>query len=100
MNSGAYHEPVMTKETLHYLSPGPGKVLIDCNLGNGGHTMDILKQLRGEGLLVGIDADPLAVEISARRIAESRIDPAVVKLIVGNHADLAHLLGPAHVPPA
>jgi len=100
MNSGAYHEPVLVKEVIHYLSPAPGKVIIDCNLGNGGHALDILKQLRGEGILVGIDVDPLAVEISARRIAESRIDPAVVKFIVGNHADLAHLLGPAHVPPA
>ncbi len=100
MNVEAHHEPVLRKEVLQYLAPSPGKVILDCTLGHGGHAIDILRQLRGEGLLIGIDKDPLAVEIADRRIAAARIAPSLVRLAVGNHADLAHLPALAHTPPS
>ncbi len=95
----AHHEPVLLKEVLHYLSPKPGMTIYDLNLGYGGHAYDILKQLRGEGLLVGFDIDPTAVEMACRRMQDARIVPTEYKFSVGNHADLAHLLAPTQIPP-
>lgn len=99
MNPGPYHEPALVKEVIKYLSPSPGKVIVDCNLGHGGHSLAILKQLGGEGLLVGIDSDPHSLEIAGRRITASRTAPSLVRLIVGNHANLTLILKHAQAPP-
>lgn len=99
MEPGAYHEPVLRKEVIEHLSPKPGDVIVDCNLGHGGHTLDILKRLRGEGLLVGIDLHPPAVETARRRILANPTPPTPYKLIVGNHADLSHILAYEKIPP-
>jgi 16S rRNA (cytosine1402-N4)-methyltransferase len=74
--------------------------IVDCNLGHAGHGLDILRQLRGEGLYIGIDIDPLAVETAERRLQAARIAPTLYKLIVGNHANLSYLLKLAQVPPS
>lgn len=99
MNPGAFHEPVLVKEVIEHLSPKPGDVIVDCNLGHGGHALEILKHLRGEGLLVGIDLQAPAVETARRRILAVHSNPSCYKLIVGNHADLPQLLLQAQVPP-
>lgn len=52
----AKHEPVMLKEVLDYLSPGPGQNFIDCTFGSGGHAAAILNKIGPNGQLLGIDA--------------------------------------------
>jgi 16S rRNA (cytosine1402-N4)-methyltransferase len=49
-----YHIPVMLVEVINLLDIKPGKWYIDCNLGGGGHTKEILN--RG-GKVLGIDLD-------------------------------------------
>lgn len=99
MNERAYHEPVLVEEVIHYLAPVPGKVYVDCTVGNAGHTLRILKQIGDEGLVVGFDANALSIETASRRIAQSREKPTHAKLVQGNFADLAQLLKHAQVPP-
>src|SRR2546429_5220151 len=53
-----YHVPVMLAETLENLNLKLGGRYIDCNLGGGGHTKEILR--RG-GKVLGIDVDPEAI---------------------------------------
>ena len=59
------HEPVMVAEVLSFLA-GRGSVL-DLTLGAGGHAEALLEA--GVGRVVGVDRDPDAIELAARRLA-------------------------------
>ncbi|MDO8498809.1 MAG: 16S rRNA (cytosine(1402)-N(4))-methyltransferase RsmH [bacterium] len=59
-----YHIPVMLKEVFEYLNVRKGSWYIDCTLGGGGHTEEILK--RG-GNVLGIDQDPEAISKVAKK---------------------------------
>lgn len=51
------HNPVMVKEVSELLNLTPGKVIVDCTVGGGGHTREILKRILPGGFLIGIDKD-------------------------------------------
>ncbi len=52
------HEPVLLNEVIDALQLKPGSNVIDCTLGDGGHTEEILKATAPDGRVLGIDADP------------------------------------------
>ncbi|MBI3485806.1 16S rRNA (cytosine(1402)-N(4))-methyltransferase RsmH [Candidatus Daviesbacteria bacterium] len=58
-----YHQPVLLSEVISFLNIQPNHWYIDCNLGGGGHTGEILK--RG-GRVLGIDLDPDAISEVAK----------------------------------
>ncbi len=58
-----YHIPVMVKEIVKFLNIKPDNWYVDCSLGGGGHTKEILK--RG-GKVLGIDLD----KDSIRKVAD------------------------------
>ena len=60
----AYHIPVLIKETKELLDVKKDSWYIDCNLGGGGHTAEILEK---GGKVLGIDLDSEAIEESANR---------------------------------
>ncbi len=62
-----YHIPVLLAEVLEYLKVEKDNKYIDCTLGDGGHTLEILK--RG-GKILGIDADEGSLTRSQERINE------------------------------
>jgi len=66
----ATHTPVLLEEAMKALAVQPGGRYIDCTLGNGGHAAAILKQSSPGGQLLGIDADPSAIENARQRLAE------------------------------
>jgi 16S rRNA (cytosine1402-N4)-methyltransferase len=51
------------------LSPHPGSFQIDATVGGGGHAVRILEAANPGGRLLGIDADPRAIERSMERLA-------------------------------
>jgi 16S rRNA (cytosine1402-N4)-methyltransferase len=63
------HLPVMLTEVILALSPHPGSFQIDATVGGGGHASRILEAANPDGRLLGIDADPRAIERSRRRLA-------------------------------
>ncbi len=63
-----FHIPVLLNETIELLNVQKNKIYIDCTLGHGGHTLEILK--RG-GIVYGIDQDPKNLEIATNRIKEA-----------------------------
>ncbi len=65
----ADHVPVMTREVLEALAPGPGTVMLDCTLGGAGHARQLLDRSAPDGILVGIDQDAATLEIARERLA-------------------------------
>jgi len=60
------HEPVLAREVLEIMRPEPGKLLVDCTLGGGGHALLFLE--RG-ARVIGIDKDPRALAAANARLA-------------------------------
>lgn len=55
------HEPVLLNEVLDALDLKPGKNIIDCTLGDAGHSERILEKTAPTGILLGLDMDPEAI---------------------------------------
>src|SRR5690242_9406222 len=43
------HRPIMVTEILQVLGPRPGETAVDCTLGYGGHTRELLKAVQPGG---------------------------------------------------
>jgi 16S rRNA (cytosine1402-N4)-methyltransferase len=59
----------MVREVIEALAVEPGGRYVDCTLGGGGHAEAILQAASPGGLLLGIDADPLALELAGERLS-------------------------------
>jgi len=64
------HKPVLLNEVVEALHPQPGERYVDCTLGTGGHAAAILTKILPGGQLLGIDADPKAIEIAKDRLVD------------------------------
>src|SRR6476659_8093922 len=83
--SGTQHDTVMLAETLAVLRMQPRGRYLDCTLGGGGHAESILEASQPGGSLLGIDADPEALERTQKRLA--RFGSAFMP-VEGNFSDL------------
>jgi 16S rRNA (cytosine1402-N4)-methyltransferase len=52
------HKPVLLKEVIEYLNVEKNKNYVDCTIGEGGHTIEILKRNGPKGKVLGIEIDP------------------------------------------
>ena len=68
VNAEPEHLPVMLEETLRCLAPRPGETMLDGTLGLGGHAAEILSRLSPGGELIGLDRDPEALTLAAKRL--------------------------------
>ncbi|MFL0195514.1 16S rRNA (cytosine(1402)-N(4))-methyltransferase RsmH [Clostridium sp. WILCCON 0269] len=64
------HVPVLLKETIDSLEIKQNGIYVDCTLGGGGHSYEILKRLSEKGRLIGIDRDISAINSASRRLKE------------------------------
>ncbi|MDD5221448.1 MAG: 16S rRNA (cytosine(1402)-N(4))-methyltransferase RsmH [Candidatus Pacebacteria bacterium] len=76
------HTPVLQKKILEGLSPKPNENFIDATFGFGGHATDILKRIRPNGKLIGIEIDP--AEIKTFKEDNSFNQEALDRLILVN----------------
>ena len=86
--STTQHIPVMLAEVLEALGVRPGGRYVDCTLGGAGHAEAILERSQPGGTLVGIDADPAAIERGEARLA--RFDGAF-RLVQGNFRQIGEI---------
>lgn len=70
MKALSRHKAVLTKEVIEYLKPEAGQVIVDCTVNGGHHAKEILKMLRPNGMLVGIDADQDALKRARTALEE------------------------------
>lgn len=69
MKHQASHVPVLYAEVIAGLRVTAGGCYIDCTVGAGGHAEGILQASAPNGQLLGLDADPRALEISKSTLA-------------------------------
>lgn len=81
------HIPVLLDEVLEALEPEPGKTFVDGTLGGCGHARVLAQKVGEEGLLIGIDRDPEAIER-----AEQALSGLSVKLVAANFSDIPEIL--------
>jgi 16S rRNA (cytosine1402-N4)-methyltransferase len=62
------HTTVLLLETVNSLPLETGKIFVDCTLGGGGHSLEILKS--SEARLIAIDKDEYAIDYSKERLKE------------------------------
>jgi len=82
-----HHLPVLLNECIEQLNIRPGCDYLDCTLGGGGHSSEILKTLEG-GSHTGIDRDPNAIAAATSRINDNRFTA-----LRGNFHDARELTG-------
>src|SRR3989338_6418322 len=68
MYSMAIHIPVMQKEVLEFLNLKPGNCVVDCTVGTGGHSQEILRKIGPKGYVVGIDRDADSLAVAKERL--------------------------------
>jgi 16S rRNA (cytosine1402-N4)-methyltransferase len=81
------HRPVLYQEVLSALRPRAGGRYIDGTLGAGGHAAGLLAGSSPDGMLLGLDRDPQALEIARLALAEYG-DRAHIRHAA--YADLGH----------
>jgi 16S rRNA (cytosine1402-N4)-methyltransferase len=85
MEAPSRHEPVMLRESIAALDVHPGGRYVDCTVGGGGHAEAILEAASPGGSLIGLDADPNALEIAGAKL--NRFGPAV-ELVQSNFSEI------------
>ncbi|OGE34494.1 16S rRNA (cytosine(1402)-N(4))-methyltransferase [Candidatus Daviesbacteria bacterium RIFCSPLOWO2_02_FULL_40_8] len=85
----SYHRTVFPREVLDYLDIKERSWYLDVTLGDGGHSIEILKS---GGLVVGIDVDPEAIKRAEKRFQSAGIDNSKYKLIQGNFREIDGLI--------
>jgi 16S rRNA (cytosine1402-N4)-methyltransferase len=81
------HVPVLAPEVMTWLRPNAGQTMVDGTLGGGGHTRLLAEAVGESGLVIGLDRDPVAVELAA-----SRLNAPNVRAVEANYSDLPELL--------
>ena len=61
------HESVLLKECIEYLNIKNDSIMVDCTLGYGGHSSEILKRIN-KGYLFAFDQDADAINYSKKRL--------------------------------
>ena len=63
------HRSVLLNETIDGLNIKEDGIYVDCTLGGGGHSNEILKKLSKDGRLIGIDQDTEALKAAKERLS-------------------------------
>ena len=64
------HISVLLNESIEYLNLKEDSVIVDCTLGYGGHSSNVLKEIK-KGFLFAFDQDEEAIKFSDKRLSKS-----------------------------
>ncbi len=71
------HRSICVNEILEFLQINPGQTGMDATLGYGGHTLEMLKHLNGEGHLYATDVDPIELPRTVERLEHLGYGPEI-----------------------
>ncbi len=83
------HRSIMVQEILDVLSPCPGSRAVDCTLGWGGHSVELLSRMMPGGHLLGLDCDPLELPRTEARLRGMGYDAGCFTAVRTNFAGLS-----------
>lgn len=86
------HVPVLVREVLQCLNLRPDSIVVDATFGGGGHAAHLLKSLGPDGVLIGLDRDPVAIQKARERFADPRC-----RLVPRSYVELPDVLREAGV---
>src|SRR5580698_10146253 len=86
------HIPVLMRQVLDVLQPRPGKIIVDCTIGLGGHAAELLRRVTPGGRLIGIDLDPKNLEMARKALLARPADAGSFSLFNTNFAGLPGVL--------
>lgn len=66
------HVPVMLREVLQQLELTPGLTVLDGTVGAGGHSREIAQRIGSDGVLIGLDRDPMMLAHAAEKVSGSQ----------------------------
>ena len=72
------HKSVLLEECLHYLNLKKESKIVDCTLGYGGHSSEILKRIPN-GFLYAFDQDEEAIASSKKRLSDIASNFEIIK---------------------
>ena len=82
------HKPVLLQECIENLNINSNGIYVDGTLGGAGHSLEIVKRLSKDGLLIGIDRDEEALKAAKEKLKDYKN----VKYIHGNHDEIKDIL--------
>lgn len=82
------HISICVREILDFLQIKPGMVGLDATLGYGGHSLEMLKCLEGEGHLYALDVDPIEIERTKKRLRGQGYGEEILTVLRRNFADI------------
>ena len=62
------HLPILKNKVTQMLITDLCGIYVDCTIGLGGHSFNILSELNEKGLLIGLDLDPYALSMANRKL--------------------------------
>ena len=83
------HTSAMPQEVLHFLDCKPGGAYIDGTLGGAGHAKLICERIVPDGILIGIDQDPDALNNARERLQPYK---DIVRLFHGSFTEIPRFL--------
>jgi 16S rRNA (cytosine1402-N4)-methyltransferase len=87
------HDSVLVDEVTEALDVQPNDTIVDATIGGAGHFATLLAALGDGGVIIGIDADPAAVERGREAYAlDRRPERPIAHLVNDNFRNLARIL--------
>lgn len=82
------HISICVKEIMEILEIKPGEIGLDCTLGYGGHTREMLTRLNGSGHMYATDVDPIESQKTKKRLEEAGFDEDKLTIKIRNFGDV------------
>lgn len=92
MKNEKLHKPVLLKEALESLNIKPKGIYVDCTLGEGGHSIEILKRLDNKGKLISLDRDQQAIDFVKNYYKKERRENQNWQIIKANFKNIDEIL--------
>ena len=86
------HRPILVAEILSALALQPGDLAVDCTLGFGAHSREMLPLLAPGGRLIGLDVDPIEHPKATARLRAAGFGEDVFTAVRSNFAGLPKVM--------